>query len=171
MFWKSYLHIFVAQAALVFIYIIWPMLRKFGTWALRKLDEWSPAETDDAHVRTGRGQADKVWGSYSTNFEKAFSQAQLKTRPPPPPPAPPPPAPPSPRQLYLRTLGLSGTPDRKELRLAYRRLAKTYHPDRYAAAAHSDADRARAELRMRRINEAYDWLISAEASPQSPAPR
>lgn len=166
MFWKSYLHIFIAQAALVFIYIVWPMLRKFGTWALRKLDEWSPAEADDQTART-----DTVWGDYSASFEKAFSQAEQKKRPPPPPPAPPPPSPPSPRQVYLRTLGLSGTPDRKALRTAYRRLAKTYHPDRYAAAAHSDADRARAEHRMRKINEAYDWLSAAEASPRSSAPR
>lgn len=165
MFWKSYLHIFIAQAVLVFIYIVWPMLRKFGTWALGKLDEWSPAKADDETART-----DTVWGDYSESFEKAFSQAQQKTRSPPPPP-PAPPAPPSPRQLYLRTLGLSGTPERKELRLAYRRLAKAYHPDRYAAAGHSDADRARAERRMRKINEAYDWLSAAEASPRSPAPR
>ncbi|MGB3625348.1 MAG: J domain-containing protein [Henriciella sp.] len=145
------------------IYIVWPLIRKLGAWMLKNLDAWSPAKPEVEARQTGRASRaprDEVWGDYSARFEQAFFRAQQKTGPQRPPPRPPvpPPAPPSPRESYLRTLGLSGAPDSKRLRSADRRLANKYHPDHYATAAHSEADRSRASRRMQKINEAYDWL-------------
>ena len=62
--------------------------------------------------------------------------------------------------IHLKTLGLSGAPDARTLRSAYLRLAQQFHPDRFAASAHTDAARSEAGLRMAAINEAYEWLKS-----------
>lgn len=61
-------------------------------------------------------------------------------------------------EMHLKTLGLSGTPDARTLRLAYLRLAQQFHPDRFATRAHTDAERSEAGVRMAAINEAYEWL-------------
>ena len=167
MFWKSYFPILVAQAALAFAYIGWPVLRRFAAWAGRRLaSAWPVDEEIAASGFESRAKAgmEQHWGPHSERFAQAFSEASSKTRPasppPPPPSPPPPPAPPlTPRSAHLRTLGLSGLPDSKALRMAYRKLAKTYHPDQYASPAHSDADRRRASERMSAINAAYDWLV------------
>ena len=57
---------------------------------------------------------------------------------------------------YYARLGVSSdvTPD--ELRRAYLRLVKLWHPDRYTGAP--DSLRARAERRVRQLNEAYETL-------------
>jgi hypothetical protein len=51
---------------------------------------------------------------------------------------------------YYRTLGIDVSASNEEIRAAYRRLAKKYHPD---VSTSRDA-----ELRMRMINEAYAVL-------------
>lgn len=70
---------------------------------------------------------------------------------------------------HYKTLGvaLHATPD--EVRTAYRRLAKTYHPDRYEGRGDS-ADT------MARINQAYEVLSDPVARAQhdaaiTPSPR
>lgn len=55
-------------------------------------------------------------------------------------------------------VGAEATPD--DLRRAYIRLVKLWHPDRYVGAP--EALRARAERRVRQINEAYDTLSDPE---------
>lgn len=57
--------------------------------------------------------------------------------------------------LYDR-LGASPSADFAELRQAYRKAVRTWHPDRFAQA--SPAARAQAEAEMRRINAAWDIL-------------
>ena len=52
-------------------------------------------------------------------------------------------------------LGIPRTAQEEEIKAAYRRLARRYHPDRFAG----DAESAKmAEEKMKEINEAYDLL-------------
>ena len=55
---------------------------------------------------------------------------------------------------YYQTLGVEKTADAKEIKQAYRRLAKRYHPD-----ANPDKN---AEARFKEINEAYEVLSDPE---------
>lgn len=57
---------------------------------------------------------------------------------------------------YYARLGVPASATPEELRRAYLRLVKLWHPDRYNNAPESL--RARAERRMRQLNEAYDAL-------------
>ncbi len=57
---------------------------------------------------------------------------------------------------YYDTLGVSKTATADELKSAYRRLAKQYHPDMYAGK--SDAEKKNAEEKFKEINHAYDVL-------------
>jgi predicted Zn-dependent protease with MMP-like domain len=57
---------------------------------------------------------------------------------------------------YYARLGAAPDAAPDELRRAYHRLVKLWHPDRYTSAP--DPLRARAERRMRQLNEAYDTL-------------
>lgn len=57
--------------------------------------------------------------------------------------------------FYAR-LGVSADASHEELRRAYHRLVKMWHPDRYATAI--DSMHAQAERRMRQLNEAYRTL-------------
>ena len=53
-----------------------------------------------------------------------------------------------------KTLGVSEGASQEEIKQAYRKLAKKYHPDRYA----NSPMKVEAEKKMREINEAYDYL-------------
>ena len=57
---------------------------------------------------------------------------------------------------YYETLGVSKTASADELKSAYRRLAKQYHPDLYAGKP--EADKKQAEEKFKEINHAYDVL-------------
>ena len=52
---------------------------------------------------------------------------------------------------YYETLGLTRSADEQELKSAFRKLAKEYHPDR-------NPDDDNAEVRFKEINEAYEVL-------------
>ena len=52
---------------------------------------------------------------------------------------------------YYKILGLDKTADEKEIKRAYRKLAKKYHPD-------TNPGNAEAEKRFKEVNEAYDVL-------------
>lgn len=57
---------------------------------------------------------------------------------------------------YYDILGVSKTATADELKSAYRRLAKQYHPDMYSGK--SDAEKKSAEEKFKEINHAYDVL-------------
>jgi len=66
------------------------------------------------------------------------------------------PDPPGDAPDYYALLGVSADTSPEELRRAYLRLVKLWHPDRYTGAP--DDLLARAERRMRQLNEAYSAL-------------
>ncbi|HEY7975189.1 MAG TPA: DnaJ domain-containing protein, partial [Ktedonobacterales bacterium] len=70
--------------------------------------------------------------------------------------------------LYAR-LGASPSATPDDLRRAYHRLVKLWHPDRYVGAP--DLLRARAERRMRQLNAAYDTLSDPQARAEYDAQR
>lgn len=57
---------------------------------------------------------------------------------------------------YYEILGVSKTATADELKSAYRKLAKQYHPDLYTTK--SDAEKKNAEEKFKEINHAYDVL-------------
>ncbi len=57
---------------------------------------------------------------------------------------------------YYETLGVSKQATADELKSAYRKLAKKYHPDLYSTA--TDAEKKNAEAKFKEINHAYDVL-------------
>jgi|GEM_PF-6397648 len=57
---------------------------------------------------------------------------------------------------YYSVLGLAPGANAKDIKMAYRKLAKRYHPDRFVKA-HPEAQ-AKAESHMKAINVAYDAL-------------
>ena len=57
---------------------------------------------------------------------------------------------------YYKILGINKNADEKEIKKAYRRLAKQYHPDTYKG------DKKDAEEKFKEISEAYEVLIDKE---------
>ena len=57
---------------------------------------------------------------------------------------------------YYEILGVDKKAGADELKSAYRKLAKKYHPDMYAGA--SEAEKKDAEAKFKEINHAYDVL-------------
>lgn len=57
---------------------------------------------------------------------------------------------------YYETLGVAKNADANELKSAYRKLAKQYHPDTYAGK--SEDEKKKAEAKFKEINHAYDVL-------------
>jgi curved DNA-binding protein len=60
-------------------------------------------------------------------------------------------------QDYYEILGVSKGATEKEIKTAYRKLARKWHPD-----LHTEKDKAGAEEKFKRINEAYEVLSDAE---------
>lgn len=61
------------------------------------------------------------------------------------------------RTKRLNLLGLKATASREEIKTAYRRLAKEYHPDRLVGV--SDVVKKIAEEKFKEVSEAYEYLI------------
>ncbi|MDR0696750.1 MAG: molecular chaperone DnaJ [Christensenellaceae bacterium] len=57
---------------------------------------------------------------------------------------------------YYKILGVDKKANADDIKSAYRRLAKTYHPDVFATA--SDAEKSNAEKKFKEIQHAYDVL-------------
>ncbi len=62
------------------------------------------------------------------------------------------------KSKHLNTLGLREPVHLIDIKSAYRQMAKSYHPDRYASADYTESARQAAAQKMRDINAAYDWL-------------
>jgi hypothetical protein len=58
------------------------------------------------------------------------------------------------RRRHLRTLRLADSADADDIKAAYKRLAKSYHPDRAP-----ESERDAASKKLRGLNEAYEWLV------------
>lgn len=61
----------------------------------------------------------------------------------------------------LQLLEITENADEQEIKSAYRRLAKMYHPDTLPANV-SEKEKEEAAARFRSIHEAYEFLLSAE---------
>lgn len=61
---------------------------------------------------------------------------------------------------YYEILGVEKTANADELKSAYRKLAKKYHPDVYANA--TDAEKKEAEAKFKDINHAYEVLSDSQ---------
>src|SRR3954471_15661360 len=64
----------------------------------------------------------------------------------------------TPKHDYYETLGVSRKADTEEIRKAYRKLARKYHPDL------NPGDKA-SEERFKNVQEAYDVLSDAKKRP------
>ena len=62
---------------------------------------------------------------------------------------------------HYEVLGVASTADHAEIRRAYYRAARRWHPDGFIGVP--DAESERAELQMRRVNEAWEVLGEAES--------
>jgi DnaJ-domain-containing protein 1 len=62
-------------------------------------------------------------------------------------------------EFYLRILGLKVGATAKEIRIAYRTLARRHHPDHLFANGVPLEEVKRSEEILKTINNAYDWLI------------
>jgi COMPASS component SWD3 len=67
---------------------------------------------------------------------------------------------------YYAILGLEFGASPMQVKLAYRRLAKQWHPDRFI---HDRANKAHAEAQFKQINEAYAHLKQHSPMPPPPA--
>jgi excisionase family DNA binding protein len=65
-----------------------------------------------------------------------------------------------------QVLGVGPRSTRDEIRAAYRRLARRWHPDLHASS--SQAKRREAELRMKELNAAYDAIGSGKVARPAP---
>lgn len=62
------------------------------------------------------------------------------------------------RRKALESLGLEETATDSEIKKTYRRLAKTFHPDKFMSA--SEEERQKAAATFREIQAAYEFLLS-----------
>ena len=66
------------------------------------------------------------------------------------------------RSKAFAILGVPDTASEEEIKFAYRALVRRYHPDVLRSQNLPEAELQRAELLMRRINEAYGWLKTSD---------
>lgn len=143
------LPILLLQAAVAFFYLGVPMLKTVFRWVNWKRPLFAEETTQSA--RFERAQARPYRGNFR-EAERCASQTHA---------APPRPKPTNPvRDQHLRVLGLRDPAHLIDIKNAYRRMAKHYHPDRYASASNTKAQRNQAAAKMREVNIAYDWLCA-----------
>ncbi len=150
MFWRSQSHLFVLQGLLIFKYILWPIIETIISVVSEFISQRASPDNPDTQGESAEQTAFRgKWRDYERareTYRDARHQERARPRPK------------TKREKYLQVLGLTGTPDSVMIRRGYRQLVKKYHPDKYAADAHTDEERKLASIKMRQINEAYDWL-------------
>lgn len=147
--------ILLAQIALAVYYLALPVLRKGGEHAISLLS-WTilnfsktPLETSEQSSKTSAYRGNWRDAAYTRDEPRAQAETALPIRPRNPL-----------RAQHLSVLGLRDPAHLMEVKHAYRTMAKTFHPDRYASPAHSTDERRAAAERMREVNQAYDWLCA-----------
>ena len=151
--WKSVGPILLLQLVVAFLYLAWPLVTRSMDVVGRVLGKFVPVpEPIDPPSEPPKQPFRGKWREAAYTKDHAGSNRQQRSEPPAQPP--------SQRDRYLRTLGLTKPVTKAQLKKTYRTLAKTYHPDQFAAAHHSSIDRENAAEKMLAINEAYDWLVA-----------
>lgn len=152
--WQTVAHVILLQVAIAFYVLVWPALRKGAFLASRKFSNWFPG--DDAEAESASAKKQTYRGKWRDaqfrNANHRNDSTHHQKSPPKQPHRPPQ------KHKYLTVLGLKEPVHLIEIKSAYRRMAKLYHPDRFASERHSDADRRAAAAKMRDVNAAYDWL-------------
>ncbi|MEO1306187.1 MAG: DnaJ domain-containing protein [Pseudomonadota bacterium] len=159
MIWKSIGPIVLLQLLVAFFYLAWPMIQRVLEAVAKLIAPYlPPPQTEDGPTEESKKPFRGKWREAQYTREQAQRQTYEDAQD-----AKPNHRASGPRDAYLRTLGLSADVSGAQMKRAYRKLAKRYHPDRFAAVHHSDDERAVAAAKMRALNEAYDWLV---ANPQ-----
>ena len=119
-----------------------------------------------AHFTRDKNQCEKLIKGKIRPEEFTFDESSLQPPPPPPPPSPnqsstpPPSPPPTPRtnndQKYYQTLGIMNTATPREITAAYRRLARTFHPDKWNKQ--KDFTQEEGSERFKEISNAYERI-------------
>jgi|GEM_PF-6034729 len=157
--WTPVAHVLILQFALAFVYLIWPVLKKLTVIVSRLLpDSWFESEFDEKiYTRSGqpyRGNWRQAQYQRADNSGRSDGHQQRRAKAEPQSRTPPL------KAQHLRVLGLREPVHMIDIKSAYRRLAKTYHPDRFAASKYSQSAREAAAEKMREVNAAYDWLCA-----------
>jgi len=153
--WQAIAHIILLQVIVAFYYLLAPhinkslfaMCRAVQRWRLNADEPDSEPDASDRHYGWRDPQSEKTRGydkAKWAGYQKQQAEQGLKST--------------SPRSKHLAVLGLREPVHLIEVKSAYRRLAKQYHPDRYAAAHYSATVKETAAQKMRDVNDAYEWL-------------
>lgn len=120
----------------------------------RPTEEAAPEEDEDDESvgaragRSARRMKDAAEDAWDRAFEAARARAGVRGDPPSDPA--------SDRKRWYRDLELEPGADATEVRKAYRRLLKKYHPDRFA----NDPEKLKAATEVtRKLTEAYNGLL------------
>ena len=147
--------ILLAQVALAVYYLALPVLRRVvggaATLIKRVGVSYAKAPMSAAEQSSKTSAYRGAWRDAA--HARGGAQAQTEPTPPVRPRHPL-------RAQHLSVLGLRDPAHLMEVKHAYRTMAKTFHPDRYASPAHSTDERRAAADRMREVNQAYDWLCA-----------
>jgi len=153
--WQSIAHVILLQVIVAFYYLLAPRInrglftisRTIRRWRLNAGEPAPEPDDSDGRNRWHDAQSQKTKGFDKANWrahQKQRAEQVLKSS--------------SSRSKHLAMLGLREPVHLIEVKSAYRRLAKQYHPDRFASVQYSATVRDAAAKKMRDVNEAYDWL-------------
>lgn len=153
--WKTVGPIVLLQILVAFLYIAWPWMRRVLAASGKLIESLLPDSPEVGPSMPPNEEAfRRKWREAEPERERPDRQERtIADETPPRQPS-------GPRENYLRTLGLRGSITKSEIKRAYRKLAKRYHPDQFAAHHHSTSDRECAAEKMVALNEAYDWLLA-----------
>jgi hypothetical protein len=119
----------------------WDAFSSFTPWFLRKVE--APAEAAWP-LREQRSMADLRWLGHGEEDDRQAPNEAM--------------AGPLTLESARRLLGVAATSTREQIRVAYRKMASRYHPDRLARGA--PPEQKLASDRMASINEAYQLLCT-----------